>query len=155
MGCFGRRYAEATRRSVLLNITGPTTATPAAFTVSILNVNQHPTALLLSSTRVQENTPNGVLVAELAALDPDPGNLFFFSLTRNASGGAFAVAGTELVVAREELLDYETTPWCVTPLSLSITPQAPFSWLLSLSFILFFTFFFLLRRQFGLFAADA
>jgi hypothetical protein len=108
------RYAVSTRQSVLINITGQTTSIPAAFSVSILNVNQHPTALLLSASGVAENTLAGVLVAELAAVDPDPGTLFVFSLVgdpSNTSTLPFAVIGTELVVTQPDLLDFETSPW--------------------------------------------
>ncbi|MGN7884186.1 beta strand repeat-containing protein, partial [Ensifer sp. 22460] len=78
------------------------------FTIGIADiedtVNQPPTDILLSANTVDENSTAGTIVGALGATDPDSGETFTFSLLDN-SGGAFAISGSDLVVAGP--LDHE------------------------------------------------
>lgn len=75
--------------------------------VPILDVDEPPTAIQLSSTTVQENTPQNALVGFLSATDPDGGGAIQYVLVDDGAG-AFRVEGTTLRVAAN--IDYEATP---------------------------------------------
>ena len=78
-----------------------------AFTISVADLNEAPTAIGSSGLSVAENSANGTVVGILGATDPDTvPQTFNFSLLNNA-GGRFAIVGTELRVANGGLLDFE------------------------------------------------
>ncbi len=69
--------------------------------------NAAPTDILLSSASVPENSPNGTVVGELSALDPDAGDSLTFSLLDSADG-RFGLSGSNLIVTDSSRLDFET-----------------------------------------------
>jgi VCBS repeat-containing protein len=74
------------------------------FTIATTNVNEAPTAVLLSNSSVAENSPANTVVGALSAVDPDVGDSASFSLTDSA-GGLFAISNGNLVTTTP--LDYE------------------------------------------------
>jgi hypothetical protein len=70
---------------------------------NIVDVNEAPSNLALSSTEVAENQPIGTVVGVLSADDQDAGDSLTFSLTSPSSD--FAVQGNQLVTAR--VFDFE------------------------------------------------
>ena len=67
--------------------------------------NAAPTDITLSNTSDRRGSHVGAVVGALAAVDPDSGDTFTFTLVDNA-GGHFAVSGANLVLAKA--VDYET-----------------------------------------------
>ncbi|MDN5003916.1 VCBS domain-containing protein [Bradyrhizobium sp. GCM10027634] len=74
------------------------------FTIATINVNEAPTAVLLSNASVAENSAAGTVVGALSAVDPDAGDSATFTLTDNA-GGLFAISNGNLVTTAP--LDFE------------------------------------------------
>ena len=74
------------------------------FTIATANVNEAPTAVLLSNSSIAENSPANTVVGVLSALDPDLGDTATFTLTNDA-GGLFAISGGNLVATGP--LNYE------------------------------------------------
>ncbi|GBF28145.1 leukotoxin [bacterium MnTg02] len=74
----------------------------------VIEINLAPTDLTLSSNSVDENSPMGTVVGTLAAVDPDGGDTFIYTLTDDA-GGRFQIdaATGELKVSDGAPLDYE------------------------------------------------
>ena len=69
-----------------------------AVTVSVTDVNEAPTEILVSNAAVQQSTTSGTAVGALSAVDPDFGDIATFSLVDGA-GGQFDVSGGNIVVA--------------------------------------------------------
>ncbi|MFO0889623.1 MAG: SdrD B-like domain-containing protein [Isosphaeraceae bacterium] len=64
------------------------------------STNSAPTALAISSTSILENKPAGTVVGSFTATDPDPDQVFAFSLVPgdgSADNGSFSVSGNQLV----------------------------------------------------------
>ncbi|MGE0117554.1 MAG: tandem-95 repeat protein, partial [Dongiaceae bacterium] len=79
-------------------------------TITITGANDAPTApVLISGGDVDENSPDGTVVAVVSATDPDLGAVLTYSLTDDA-GGRFAIDPStgEITVADGSLLDFET-----------------------------------------------
>ncbi|MEL6109031.1 MAG: GEVED domain-containing protein [Planctomycetota bacterium] len=74
------------------------------FTITVLNANEAPTALALSSTTVPEQTP-GAVVGALTVNDPDTNDSHDFTV----NDARFVVVGGELQLVTTESLDFETT----------------------------------------------
>ncbi|MGY4622578.1 VCBS repeat-containing protein [Bradyrhizobium sp. USDA 4486] len=74
------------------------------FAIATTNVNEAPTAVLLSNASVAENNAAGTVVGALSAADPDASDTASFTLTNDA-GGLFAIAGGNLVTTAP--LDFE------------------------------------------------
>ncbi len=69
------------------------------FTLTVTNVNEAPTNLLLSSTSVTENNAPNTNIGTLTATDPDSGNTFLFSLvtgTGSTDNASFSILGNSL-----------------------------------------------------------
>lgn len=82
-----------------------------AFTMSVNDVNEQPSQLILSNQTVSENLPAAALVGTLSALDPDANSTFTYSLVPIAGStdhAQFRVVGNRLQTAG--LLDFETKP---------------------------------------------
>jgi VCBS repeat-containing protein len=72
------------------------------FEISIVDVNEDPTGLELSSTSVFENLPEGSLVGSFTTLDPDAGDSFTYVLVGGVGSddnGSFVIDGGELKTA--------------------------------------------------------
>jgi large repetitive protein len=77
--------------------------------ISVLNVNESPTNLLVSPTVIAENSPNNTIVGTITSTDPDIGDTFNYSLVAGIGDGdnsKFAITGDKLVA--KNLPDYET-----------------------------------------------
>ncbi|MFN7840478.1 MAG: Calx-beta domain-containing protein, partial [Pirellula sp.] len=84
----------------------------ATYTLSISNVNEHPTGVQLSNRSVLENRPSGTLVGLLSAIDPDNSDTATFQLLPGQLDNAdFQIHGNQLQSARtfdaEEKWSYE------------------------------------------------
>ncbi len=77
--------------------------TSKTFTISVTDVNEAPTSLSLSATKVNENVAVGTTVGTLSARDPE-GRTLTYKLTDSA-GGLFKISGNKLVTAKA--IDYE------------------------------------------------
>ncbi|BAU41028.1 cadherin domain-containing protein [Leptolyngbya sp. O-77] len=80
-----------------------------SFTININNVNEAPTALILSETDVDENVPVGTTVGTFSTTDPDTGNTFTYSLVSGAGdtdNASFTIDGNALKLAVSP--DFET-----------------------------------------------
>ena len=93
--------------SISYTITDPDGATASAdVAVTVLPVNDAPTAITADNDSVREDAVAGDLVARLLGIDPD-GDVLSFTLVDDA-GGRFALDGDRLVVAADNLLDHDT-----------------------------------------------
>ncbi|MBX3733144.1 MAG: cadherin domain-containing protein [Verrucomicrobiae bacterium] len=73
-----------------------------AFTITVGNVNETPTDILLSISTVTENQPSGTTVGTLSTTDPDAGNTFTYTLVSgsdSADNGSFTINGITLRTA--------------------------------------------------------
>ena len=77
-----------------------------SFVITVLDVNEGPTDILVTGDSVLENAAAGTLVASLAAVDPEPGDTFTFEI--DDPSGFFEIVGNEVRVAAGALIDYET-----------------------------------------------
>ncbi|GAB5532473.1 MAG: hypothetical protein Roseis3KO_42500 [Roseivirga sp.] len=71
-----------------------------AFSISINNVNEAPTAIESDNTIIDETDDAGILVATLSASDPDANETFSYSLVSGAGSDdntAFSISGDELI----------------------------------------------------------
>ncbi|MEI6526071.1 MAG: cadherin domain-containing protein [Planctomycetota bacterium] len=85
--------------------------TEKAFAITITNVNEAPTSIVLTRTTIAENVPIGTTVGTLSTLDPDAGDSFTYALvtgTGSADNNKFAVSGNRLQTAA--LVDFESQP---------------------------------------------
>ena len=76
--------------------------TEKAFTISVTNVNEQPTDILLSSGSVVENLAAGTAVCTLSTTDPDTGNAFTYRLvsgTGSTDNASFNIGGGSLQTA--------------------------------------------------------
>ena len=90
--------------SIKLQSTKASLLSAGDFILDPLSVAAAPNSLLLSETRVAENSASGTVAATLIGGDPDPTAALTYTLLSDA-GGRFAVAGRQLVVTGG--LDYE------------------------------------------------
>jgi VCBS repeat-containing protein len=79
------------------------------FNLIVVDTNDPPTDIGLTSNTVGENVVNGTIVGVLSAVDPDVGDSHTFSITGDNSNGGFGIQGNQLVVADTSRLDYETS----------------------------------------------
>ena len=80
------------------------------FTLTIVNVNEAPTAIALSNATIEENKLIGVPLGRFASTDPDAGDSFTYSLVSGAGSddnSKFTIAGDNTLIAKE-VFDYET-----------------------------------------------
>src|SRR5207237_654638 len=75
------------------------------FTITVLNVNEAPTAIALSNASVSENAA-GASIGTLSATDPDANDAATFTVSDNR----FEVVGNTLKLKAGVSLDYEATP---------------------------------------------
>ncbi len=82
-----------------------------AFVLTITNVNETPTAIVLSRTTIAENSPVGTTVGSLSTLDPDAGDTFTYALVTgsgSSDNNKFTLVGTQLRTVAS--IDFETQP---------------------------------------------
>jgi Ca2+-binding RTX toxin-like protein len=81
------------------------------FTITVVNVNEAPTSLSLSSATVLENRAVGTTVGLFSATDPDVGSTLTYSLvsgTGSTTNSSFTINGNALRTAT--IFDYESKP---------------------------------------------
>jgi hypothetical protein len=81
------------------------------FNINVVNVNDAPSDLALSSDVVAENQPKGTKIGAISATDEDSADTFTYALVSgdgSFDNGAFQIAGGELFTNMP--LDYETHP---------------------------------------------
>lgn len=67
------------------------------FIISVVNVDEAPTNIILSSNTILERSPAGTVVGTLTALDDDIGDTFTFAINGTANaGGRFKIVGNEI-----------------------------------------------------------
>jgi hypothetical protein len=79
------------------------------FTVSVTNVNEGPTGIVLSTSSIAENAAPNAVVGALSVSDPDAGDTFTFALVAGVGGednGAFTIIGN--VLRANASFDFET-----------------------------------------------
>ena len=84
-----------------------------AFTITVTNVNEAPTAIALSATAVPENQPIGTVVGQLSTTDPDTGGSFTYALVAGTGGddnASFTIDGSQLKTNAS--FDFETKTSC-------------------------------------------
>ncbi len=72
------------------------------FTITVINVNEAPTALALSNTSVLENAASGTTIGTLAGTDADAGDTHTYTLvsgTGSTDNASFTITGTTLSTA--------------------------------------------------------
>lgn len=78
-------------------------------TINVIDENE-PFTLNVVSSAIDENTPNGTVVAQVAVTDPDINDTHSFTVTGGTGATAFTInAAGEIVVADVSELDFETT----------------------------------------------
>ena len=78
------------------------------FSIEVINVNEAPTAIVISDATLFENSMAGTLVGYLSTEDPDVGDTFTYSLVPGEGddgNAAFTIAGDQLQTA--ESFDFE------------------------------------------------
>ncbi|MDD3431833.1 MAG: T9SS type A sorting domain-containing protein, partial [Bacteroidales bacterium] len=78
------------------------------FRIAVLDVNEAPTAILLSKHTILENQPVNTLVGRFSAIDPDAGNSFnyLFAMGENdIDNASFNIRGDSLIT--DEMFDFE------------------------------------------------
>lgn len=79
-----------------------------SFTIAVVNVNEAPTDMALSSSSVSENAAVGATVGSLSALDPDEGEIFSYMLVSGAGStdnSSFQIVNDQLLT--NAVFDYE------------------------------------------------
>ena len=79
------------------------------FTITVLNVNETPTDIALSSTSVNENVLANSTIGNFTSTDPDAGNTFTYTLvagTGSTDNAAFNISGSNLNITNSP--DFET-----------------------------------------------
>jgi hypothetical protein len=103
-------YETKTNHSITIKATdADNLSLEKTFNITVNDINEAPTAIQLSKTTIDENSPNGTVVGTLNTIDPDVNNTFIYSLIDNADG-RFAINDNQLIVADGSKLDYETNP---------------------------------------------
>ncbi|MBF0631611.1 MAG: cadherin domain-containing protein [Magnetococcales bacterium] len=100
-------------------------------TIAVNNLNEAPTSVLLSAASVNENidTAAPATIATMAAIDPDSGDTFTFSVTGGTHKDLFTVNGSNLQLKAGTALNYEA----MNPASLNLEITATDSGNLSLA----------------------
>ncbi|MEP6355983.1 MAG: cadherin domain-containing protein, partial [Hyphomicrobiales bacterium] len=86
-----------------------TETSTAPLEVTVTNVNEAPTDLVIDGSSVDENVLPGTPVATLSVSDVDAGDSHTFTLSGEGAEN-FIVAGGQIFVAQDVTLDHEATP---------------------------------------------
>lgn len=79
------------------------------FTISVTDVNEAPTNVVLSSASIDENRPSGTAVGTFSSSDPDSGNSFVYTLVNgpgSADNTSFSIVNGQLRTA--STFDFES-----------------------------------------------
>ena len=80
-----------------------------AYTITVIDVNEQPTDLAISSNTVPENAPDDTVVGDLTTTDVDAGDSHTYTIEDGNTDSIFGISGGYLVVADNTNLDRETT----------------------------------------------
>ena len=83
--------------------------TEQVFVIQVGNVNESPTAIILSKSTIAENVPIGTVIGSFSTIDPDASDTFTYSLVSGAGSSdnaAFALSGNQLRTATS--MDFES-----------------------------------------------
>nr|WP_281409328.1 cadherin domain-containing protein [Microvirga terricola] len=76
------------------------------FYITVGDANERPTDILLSTSRVNEDSAGNALIGMLTGVDPDAGNTFRYTIVDDPDG-KFQIVGNELRLRAGAVLDYE------------------------------------------------
>lgn len=76
------------------------------FNITITNINDAPTGIIVPKFEIVENSPKGVMVTELFAIDPDQLDSHTFKVD-HPEDCPFTIVGSEVVVEDPSMLDFE------------------------------------------------
>jgi large repetitive protein len=76
--------------------------------INISNVNEAPSAISLSNTVLDENTPANSNIGSFSSTDPDDGDSFSYSIVGGPDAGAFTINGDGLLLTNSP--DFEAQP---------------------------------------------
>ncbi len=79
----------------------------ATVTLDVVSVNDAPEELTLSNMNIDENSPEGTLIGELAATDPDLNETFTYAITGGDGAALFEILQNQLVLKSGVVLDFE------------------------------------------------
>jgi hypothetical protein len=101
-----------------------------AVTANVLNVNEAPTDVLLTSSGIPENSPARTIIGTLSATDPDASSTFTYALaagngSNDADNTLVEIVGNEVRVKPDTVIDYETNP--VLNLNIQVTDNSGLS----------------------------
>ncbi|MEQ9301266.1 MAG: T9SS type A sorting domain-containing protein [Cyclobacteriaceae bacterium] len=89
-------YEMQTEHSVMIQSTDLTGLSfTKEFAITIIDLNEVPTGILLSNNEILENEPGGTVIGELQTDDPDVNDTHTYSLI-GENAGLFSVVGSEL-----------------------------------------------------------
>lgn len=92
-------FEKKTTHSLTIRATNSTgLATDVSFVISVLNVNEAPTDVWLTSNQILGGSPAGSVVGTLGATDPDAGSTFTFAITADPDN-QFQIVGNQLQVS--------------------------------------------------------
>ena len=94
---------------VIVEVSDGTASYQEMFTITLIDVNEPPTDIVLSNDTIAENSGAGTPIGQLSNDDPDAADTYTYSLI-NSYGGTFAIIDDQLVVNDPSLLDFESTP---------------------------------------------
>jgi len=105
-------FAHRTRTVFQVRIRCTDNGTPPlsverTFVITVVDVNERPTAVSLSPASVSEDAAGGLVVGTLSAADEDRQETFTF-LLRDSAGGLFALANGDQITLASSGLDYES-----------------------------------------------
>ncbi len=75
--------------------------------ITVQGTNDAPTAIVLNSSDVDENSAGGTVVAQMSTQDVDDGESFTYAITDDASG-LFEISGDQIVVKTGADVNFET-----------------------------------------------
>ena len=78
------------------------------FTITVQNVNEAPTEIMLSNNSIDENSPVGTFISTLTTTDPDIGDTHTYALGNEADANAFLISNDSLLV--NQLFNFEADP---------------------------------------------
>ena len=78
------------------------------FTITVRNVNEAPTEIMLSNNSIDENSPVGTFISTLTTTDPDIGDTHTYALGNEANANAFLISNDSLLV--NQLFNFEADP---------------------------------------------
>lgn len=100
---------------------GGATTIEKAFVITVIDANDFPTAVHLTSYGIDENVTVGTLVATITASDPDAGDTHTFDLFNNGAAPYFNIIGDKLYTA--QTLDFESLGLNPLPVIIEVTDQ--------------------------------